>query len=253
MEEEEQKQESWHAKLDSEDLKSNESLAKFKNVESLAGSYLEMEKSFNKRVAVPGEEASEEVKERFYNRLGRPSDKKYVVDERKKEDEEIIRGFEEVFYNSGLSKKQGEAVLKKMYEQEEKHRTEYEAELKKIGEDNRKSLKESYGKDFDSNIRKAESALKKYGNKDLENLLKEAQYNPIIVDFLVKVGKSEAAPLITSKNSQDIPLERESALKEIIKLESDDSFMLNYRNKNRAGHKEANERMRTLMEAIHGS
>ncbi|WP_342259725.1 hypothetical protein [Candidatus Tisiphia endosymbiont of Metellina segmentata] len=86
---------SWLASLP-EEIRNAESLSKFKDVSSLAQSYLEAEKGLNQRVLVPKAEASEEEWHKFYSRTGLPEDKKYT-DKRSKEDEEYL-GFTKAVY-----------------------------------------------------------------------------------------------------------------------------------------------------------
>ncbi|MGX6959680.1 MAG: hypothetical protein ACIPMY_00080 [Rickettsia endosymbiont of Pentastiridius leporinus] len=60
---------SWLSSL-SDELKNSKSLKKFKDISSLASSYLEAEKNLNSRVAVPKNDVSNEEWHKFYSRLG---------------------------------------------------------------------------------------------------------------------------------------------------------------------------------------
>jgi len=132
-----------------EDLRKAESLSKFKDVSSLAQSYLEAEKSLNKRVAVPGHEASSDEWHKFYSRLGLPEDKRYL-DQRSKEDEEYLSQYEDMFYQSGLSKKQGEQLLGLLYDYSKKLGQEQQGRLEQDRNANIDWLKSNYGDAFDS-------------------------------------------------------------------------------------------------------
>ena len=57
-----------------EEICKADSLGKFKDVSSLAQSYLEAEKSLNQRIAVPKDDSSDEEWHKFYSRLGLPED-----------------------------------------------------------------------------------------------------------------------------------------------------------------------------------
>jgi hypothetical protein len=104
---------SWLSSLPDE-LKTSESLKKFKDIPSLANSYIGLEKSLNSRIAVPKNDASNEEWHKFYARLGLPEDKRYT-DKREADDEKYLSSYEEMFYNSGLSKRQGEKLLENLY------------------------------------------------------------------------------------------------------------------------------------------
>ena len=104
---------SWLSSLP-EELKSSPSLGKFKDVTSLASSYLEAEKSLNQKVSLPKAESSDEEWYKFYQKLGMPEDKKYT-DQRKAEDEEYLSKYEDMFYRSGLTHRQGSKLLEHLY------------------------------------------------------------------------------------------------------------------------------------------
>ncbi|MGX6959871.1 MAG: hypothetical protein ACIPMY_01160 [Rickettsia endosymbiont of Pentastiridius leporinus] len=91
---------SWLSSL-SDELKNSESLKKFKDISSLANSYIGLEKSLNSRVAVPKNDASNEEWHKFYSRLGLPEDKRYT-DKRVAEDEEYLSSYEEMFYRRNV-------------------------------------------------------------------------------------------------------------------------------------------------------
>lgn len=65
---------SWTSSLD-DDLRENPSLTKFKDLNSLGKSYVELQKMIGKdKVVIPGDDASDEEKAKFYEKLGRPDD-----------------------------------------------------------------------------------------------------------------------------------------------------------------------------------
>jgi hypothetical protein len=242
----------WHAGL-SDEFRDNKSLEKFKDLNGLVKSYLNLEKSFNNKIEIPGIDASIEDRGKFYDRLGRPTDKKYWKENRDTGHEEIVSGYEELFYNQGLSEEQGREIIARMYKLEKENTDNFnlamEAEYKK----NVKLLEEKYGDKFNVNIAQARLAIDKYGNKNLGEIIEKANYHPEIIDFLVKVGESlSPKSLITSGINDNNILSSDQALKEIKKLESDVTFMLQYKDRKQAGHSEAVKRMNELYGSAYG-
>jgi hypothetical protein len=235
---------SWLTSLP-EEIRKAESLGKFKDVSSLAQSYLEAEKSLNQRVLVPKSEASEEEWHKFYSRLGLPEDKKYT-DKRSKEDEEYLSRYEEMFYQSGLSKKQGEKLLDSLYGFSEGLQKQQQADMEQTRNSNIDWLKSNYGNDFDSKMTIMQAALSKFGTKELAGLIEESSYSPAMVDLLVRVGETLKSDSLVTGNQPEVINSRDKALKEINRLESDSEFMVKLHNKDHTGHSESVKRLEEL-------
>ncbi|MFY9589638.1 hypothetical protein [Rickettsia endosymbiont of Halotydeus destructor] len=235
---------SWLSSLPAE-LQKAESLNKFKDISSLANSYLEAEKSLNSRIAIPKNDAAEEDWHKFYSRLGLPEDKKYT-DKREAEDEQYLRQYEEMFYQSGLSKRQGEKLLGSLYNYSTDLQSRQQEELEGVRNSNIDWLKKHYNDGFDSKMSVMQAALSKFGTKELAGLIEESNYSPALVDLLVKVGETLKSDSLVTGNEKPVILGAESELKEIKKLESDHDFMVKYRNKNHTGHGSAVTQMNEL-------
>ncbi|WP_341793360.1 MULTISPECIES: hypothetical protein [unclassified Rickettsia] len=235
---------SWLSTLP-EDLQKAESLSKFKDVSSLASSYLEAEKGLNSRVAIPKNDAADEEWNKFYARLGLPEDKKYT-DKRTTEDEEYLSKYEEMFYQSGLSKRQGEKLLNSLYNYSVDIQKKQQEELEGLRNSNVEWLKKHYQGGFDSKMQVMQAALSKFGTKELAGLIEESSYSPALVDLLVKVGETLKSDSLITGAEKPIITGAESALKEIKRLESDEGFMVKFKDKNHTGHTEAVNQMEQL-------
>jgi hypothetical protein len=102
-----------------DDLKGNKSLAKFTDQNALVKSYLELEKNRDRGLSMPSDDASDEEWDKMYKKLGMPEDRKYISSEKRAEfikgelaDEDSLTAYEELFANSGLTKRQSEKALK---------------------------------------------------------------------------------------------------------------------------------------------
>ena len=180
---------SWLSTLPLE-LQKEKSLEKFDGVPPLVKSYLELEKSLNAHVAVPKNEASEEDWHKFYNRLGRPEDKRYT-DNRAAEEEQYLTKCEEIFYNIGLSKRQGEKMLEELYNFSDSLQKKQEEEIQSSCKSNEDELKSYYSDKggLDSKIDLINLALNKYAQPELADCIKETHYNPALINH---TGHEEA-------------------------------------------------------------
>lgn len=228
-----------------EEIRKAESLGKFKDVSSLAQSYLEAEKSLNQRVAVPKDDSSDEDWHKFYCRLGLPEDKRYT-DKRSKEDEEYLTRYEDMFYQSGLSKRQGEKLLNSLYGFSQDLQKQQQSAIEQTRHSHIDWLKSNYGEGFDSKMTVMQAALSKFGTKELAGLIEDSHYAPALVDLLVRVGETlKSDSLVTGKELPTIN-NRDGALAEIEKLESDPEFVVKLRSRDHTGHEQAVKRREQL-------
>lgn len=236
----------------SPELKSAKTLQKFKDVSALANSYLEAEKSIRRSIMLPKPDAPEEAWEKIYNKLGRPEDKHYI-EQRVPEDEQFIKAYEEMFYQSGLSKKQGEKLLDGMYRYNNDLQQKQQQELEEIRNANVNALVGYYGEQFNGNIELARAALSKFGTKEAADLVEQSGYAPALVDLLVQVGQTLKSDSLITGNEVPSVTTPKNALSEIKKLEADPEFMIKYRDSNKPGHKEAVTRLETLYDTAYNN
>jgi len=216
-------------------LKNTPSLAKFRDLESLAKSYLEGEKAFSSRIAIPKEDAPNADWEAFYRKVGRPEDRKYVPDEERVADEEgLLAAYEEMLYDSGLSVRQGRQVFAKMREFSAQMESETAKARESERQENLKILEKAFGDQMELKMNQIKAALGKFGSdasgkQILAALVEQTNYNPALVQFLSSVGENLASDrLVTGDVPPPLPTSREAALAEIKRLENDGDFQVNY-------------------------
>ena len=229
----------WLLTLD-EQLGKSSSLAKFKDINTLAKSYLELEKSQTKSVSIPTEDAAEEEWDDFYNRLGRPNDKSYLpVEEITDKNKDFLEFYGALFHDSGLSARQGRKLLSRLSEAAKVISDNQQKETEALRVENIKKLKDKYGADFDSNIRIMEGHLKDKG--DLLSFIDNSAFNPEIMDLVIEQAKANSDnSLITNGSSENFDVI--AAKKEISKLSNNENFMKQYED----GNEEANKKLQEL-------
>lgn len=176
-----------------EDLRGNESLAKFTSLDGLAKSYINAEKMIGKdKIVIP--QTDDEWNE-AYGRLGRP-DKSDGYELKYPEgvdgSDDITKGFLEMAHKSGLNKTQASGLYdwyNEMADGAIKSQSESETMRK---EEATTALNKQWGEKYDSNLKVAQRALTKFGDDDFNSFLDKSGFgdNPEVIKFMNKVGQS---------------------------------------------------------------
>jgi hypothetical protein len=193
---------SWTSSLD-EGLRNEASINKFNDVNSLAKSYVHLEKRLGNSIYVGDENldvnkiiekvpnlmvkpdvTSDEGKTSLYNMLGRPEkfeDYKVELGEDANLDTSRIDSHKELAHKLGLNNQQFNEIVKLQYQQE----VAEETIINKYMEEQTVRLQKEWGNDFDSKVQGAHSALKMYADKYGESLeMLEGQVTPSIMAAL---------------------------------------------------------------------
>lgn len=193
-------------------------VSKFGSVNDLAKSYTELERSMGSRVRIPSEDASDEQRnefyekltkidgvvrvpgvddekgwEQFYNSLGRPeSADEYKVPELEnmpenmQRDEELEGWFKGIAHKIGLNQEQFNGIIGAWNESVAEVAA---AQLDEKGEVTNK-LKGEWGGDYDRRIGVVSAVLKEFGNEALDAELAQTGYgnSPELTKFLYDLG-----------------------------------------------------------------
>jgi hypothetical protein len=234
-------------------LKNVPSLAKFKDVESLAKSYLEGEKTFSSRVAIPKEDAPEAEWDAFYKKLGRPDDKRYRPDNLAvgEDEEATLARYEDILHASGLTRKQGEKMLTHMADLSAQMEAEAKTREETARAENLAVLGKAFGDQLDVKINHIKAALGQFGGgKEVAALVEHTNYHPALVQFLSSVGEKLASDRLVTGDSPPLSTARQAALDEIKRLETDEGFQVDYRGNDVEKRREAIKRMNKLHEVV---
>jgi hypothetical protein len=143
----------WRAGLRT-DLREDDRFTNFRNTSELAEAYLKQEDRLSKAVLIPGENASEEERKAYKQKLGIPESKdRYELDE---------DWLKETAYEAELTpeqaKKVGDALKKKQTEAVKGAETK---------------LRETWGGEYEKNLEKAQRAVKTFGPDGFMDYLEE--------------------------------------------------------------------------------
>ena len=199
-------------KLDVLDEKTRGRLAKFKDGNGLAKSYLELENKIGASVILPGKDATDEEKSAFYKRLGRPESKDgYALDAlfladgvtKDSDTEERIRS---IAFDLGLNQDNAKRLHKTFIELANRGAAMVSEQKEKA----RDSLRKEWGSDYDRNISQIGSILRKYGDQQTIQYMNSGPGNdPVMLRLLARFGKEissdtlETGRPVTSQNEED--------------------------------------------------
>ena len=152
----------------SEELQTNNGLTKFKDVDGLAKSYLELEKSNSSKFGVPEKDDSEGW-DKLYGKLGRPEKAEdYSLEGIENEElagveenKATIDRFKEIGHQYGLNNRQVSGIINDVLGMTaEQAKASSEANAQNIQE-----LREAFGPEFDNRVALANDTLKKMVDK----------------------------------------------------------------------------------------
>ncbi len=193
----------WKVGITDEALRDDPSLASFKDVTSLAKSYVQNKADTSvlvnsKGLIVPGEGATDEEKNTFYNSLGRPE----TVDGYELPVPELPKGMEynaertkmfaEIAHSKGVSKDAFQAIVN-AYNEDEKTRFEgYQTEQNNIREQSTVAMKKEWGANYEANLAKADAVIVPLFGEEFRQKLIDTGLNmePAIINGLFKVSQA---------------------------------------------------------------
>ena len=164
-----------------EDIRGEASLSSFQDAGSLAKSYVNAQRMLGSRVAIPGEGATDEERNGFYNRLGRPEaadgyslPNDVQLRDGMEWDPELVKAANGEFHKLGLTQAQAQGVMR-YYVGTLNNRAEGEETTRtQAMEASVASLKEEWGDSYESNVNAAKEALGKFGSDELKALVADS-------------------------------------------------------------------------------
>lgn len=174
-------------------------LGKFQKIGDIAKSYSELESKLGKSLIQPGENASEEEKQAFYERLGKP----------KSADGYSIRGeeaklFREIAYKNNLSDTQAKSFYEQLQGVGNAAINQQKIALQQQATETENKLKAEYGNSYNTKIEMLRRGVETYGGKELGNLLKNSGLlaNETVVRMFIKLGEQSAEAHTQNNGSQ---------------------------------------------------
>lgn len=245
----------WRASLP-DDLKTEASLKDFKDVASLAKSYVHANRLVGqKRLPAPDAKWGDKEWNEFYNAIGRPeSPDKYGTPEVKFEgeakwDDEKLKTAKAEMHKLGLTDKQAKGLLAYyagVINGQIKGSSEARA---KSYEEAERTLRDEYKDQFSAKLDTAKAVLKKFGSDEMTKALIDAGFDndPRMVKFLVNIGSAMMEDTTGGSGGSGLEVRDSTrAQTEIKQLMTDSEFMTALNSASHVGHKAAVDRWMEL-------
>lgn len=249
----------------SEEFRSDPSLADIKDVNALAKGYIHAQKLVGiDKIPSPRDDWSDNDWDQHHSRLGRPDDSTgystfdhSTVDDTPEGfelDSDALDSFKSLLHKNGISKRQGDAIIKDMTLSNIDKFRESTSKAISDKESAIASLREEYGDNYDANISIANEIINKFGGDDFSAFLNESglNNNKDMIKAFVEIGKHFIND--TSKAPGESGLNFGSAANaqsEIKRLSGDTEFLKALNDKSHIGHRTALERWRNLHNAAY--
>lgn len=266
----------WRAGLD-EDLRSNPSLTDFKDVNSLAKSFVNAQSMIGSSIKIPSQDAGEEQLNNFYSKLesvpnvarldgdlndlytklGRPeSHDQYTIDYGEYEDKinkDKVGTYAEVAHEVGLTNDQFSKLVAKQVELEA---SEFQANQQKM-EAYQEQLRKNWGESYDQRLHAAKHMAEAYSEKypeAMQDLLNSnAANNPAVIEMFAEAYKhtQEGQTVAPNKSAVQFGTSAEEALDKITEIRNNPKHPAN--NPSDPAHKREHDKLSQLFKIAYPS
>lgn len=180
----------WMKGLTDPTLKASKSLSKFKDIEPLAKSYVELEGRLGRSITLPAQDASPEEWAKVYERLGRPKSPDEYAINRGKADDVLASTLKKALFEMGASSAGADKVfgaVNQVLEASQRSQAEaYTARMKEADS----VLRNEYGPQYDARIADAKKAYDLLFDADTRNDIAASGLaaNPRFIKVLAALG-----------------------------------------------------------------
>ena len=239
-----------------EDLREDPSLESIKDIEGLAKSYVNAQRMLGSSIRLPSGEADENTLNEFYqklenvpgvgrlpdpddaegiaqlmNRYGRPEDAdgyslQFDDDVAPHIDQGLLTEYKQIAHKLGLPAKTAQALAQF---QVEKVQQQEEAFIQQ-GEQTQQVLKQMWGDAHETNIARAQAALRQYSDQfpdAAQQIDQMAYYNPVLMSMLAQIGADAVeAPAVMGNegNTGFGPISPSEARERITEIKSSEDY-----------------------------
>jgi hypothetical protein len=185
----------WAKDLEIEsDLLGDPSLKAIKDVPTLVKSYVHAQRKIGSdKTIIPDKNSTQEEINQFYAKLGLPEFEQYDFARPEKDaaDDSFRDGFKQLAHENKLLPHQAEAMYNFISEQALERSETMQANQSEAIENAMNDLKQSWGEQFDSELRMAKLAVKEFGGDEFINYLNESGLgnNAQLIKLMNTVGK----------------------------------------------------------------
>ena len=197
----------------SEEFRNDPNIEKFTEIDALAKSYINATQMIGKdKVAVPNKNSTDDQWNEVYDKLGRPeSADKYSLNAKSEVvpiDENAIKQFAENAHQLGLNNKQAQGILEFYKNNMEGMAQQAKVDTETAQAQSTQELRQEWGREFDSNIKKAGALAKANMNPEILDMqLKDGMRlgdHPEIIKGFAKIAGMMSEDKIVSTESENV-------------------------------------------------
>lgn len=242
-----------------EGLRNEPSLAQIADFPTLAKNYVNAEKLIGaKRIALPGENATPEELNAFYQAIGRPETpdgyKIKFKDGFTMCNDDVLKWAKETFHKVGMSNKAGQSLLDEYADYVTAEANRIDAEMKKTRDLSEVTLRKEFGLAYEQNLRIGDNFLTKFASPELVEVFKSSGlvYNPDFIRFCANAGmKIVEDPGIGGSGAGSLIMTPDQAKGKITELLGSPEFQKQYTDKSDPAHNAAVQKMADLFKYAH--
>ena len=203
---------SWKEAI-SQEFRNDPNIEKFTEIDALAKSYINATQMIGKdKVAVPNKNSTDDQWNEVYDKLGRPeSADKYSLNAKSEVvpiDEQAIKQFAENAHQLGLNNKQAQGILEFYKNNMEGMAKQAKVDTETAQAQSTQQLRQEWGREFDTNIKKAEALAKANMNPEILDMqLKDGMRlgdHPEIIKGFAKIAGMMSEDKIVSTESENV-------------------------------------------------
>jgi hypothetical protein len=207
-----------------EEYREEKTLSKYQSVGDLAKGHVHLSKMMGNSVKIPGEDSTDEERNDFYSKMGRPETadryeyQRPDMPEGMNYDESAEKAFKHLAHEQGITQKQLGSILDFYNKYALDSQIDNKLTLDEAYARGEASLQKEWGmKGYDRNVAIAQRAMKEMGGPELEKLMGEDPRgsHPALIKAFYRMGvkNQEARPLDESHDASFLDID--SAIKEI--------------------------------------
>lgn len=242
-----------------EELRDDSSLSTITSLDGLVKGYVHAQRSFGKdKISVPDKHATEDDWKGLFGKLGNPEkleDYQLSLGDDVKMDEEVLNKVKAVAHSKGILPWQFEAIVKEFNSvagsMEEAALTEFQAQKEREVNE----LKETWGKGFDGQVKRANAAMRHFlpEAKDQEAFIKTVgSSNPAALKLLAKASELlKDDDFLGQGDGTSIGMSKAQALEKANTMRADKSHPFN--NPSHPNHRAAKQEMMNLYDVAYSA
>lgn len=237
----------WRASLP-DDLKQEKSLSSFKDVATLAKSYVHAQKSLGSRIPIPDPTNAEALNE-IYTKLGRPeSPDKYEIQrvEGLNYNEALESKILEQAHRLGLNHQQASELVNWTAQ-------DHAESVAALRESTEQTLKQEWGQAYDKNIALAQRGLRAFADKELLELIDSTGLgnHPAMIRLAHSIGSALGEDSAIGSGGTGNTMTPADAKSQIGRIMADPNHLYHAQHAGKPGHKEAVAEMQRLFQMAH--